>query len=102
MPSEFHTLEAKDGSTFARTDRVIIATATVANAAGGSAGASVTVSFATAFSDLPASYSVFFDAGQDAVAFATSKTGTGFSATLNPRLATNTLAAGNLTAFVVA
>lgn len=102
MPFDIHTLEAPDGgANFANQDRVILATATLANGAGGSAGASVTVSFATQFVNLPASYAVLFDLGQDAIAFATSKTSTGFSVTVNPRLAANTLAAGNVTAIVI-
>jgi hypothetical protein len=68
----------------------------VANAAGSGAGASVTV--AIVFSPvLPTSdYNIQVTPDQDAVAFVDSatKTTAGFTLTLNPRLAANTLGAG--------
>lgn len=68
----------------------------VATAAGSGAGASVTL--AVVFkAPIPASvtsYNVHVTPNQDAVPFVTSKTNAGFTLTLNPRLAANTLAAG--------
>lgn len=102
MPLDIHTFEAPDGgANFANQDRVILATATVANSSGG-AGATVSVTgFQSLFTNLPASYAVLFDCGQDVVAFATSKTSTGFTVSVNPRLAANSVASGNVTAIVV-
>lgn len=74
--------------------------AAVANAAGGSAGASVTT--AVAFSELPANYSVHVTPNQDATAYVTGKTNSGFNVVLTPRLAANTLAAGTFDVIVVA
>ncbi len=101
MPLDQHTIEVPDGASPANTDRTIIGSVpNVANIAGGSAGASVTV--AVAMANLPANYSVLVNPGQDATWFVGSKTSSGFTVTLNPRLATNTLAAGTIDVVVVA
>jgi hypothetical protein len=83
-----------DGSAAAYTDRLIIGTLIgVANVAGSGAGASVStvVTFAE---PLPASFGVSLGMHQDAVGYITTITTFGFTVVLNPRLASNTLAAG--------
>lgn len=73
----------------------------VANLIGGGAGAAVVT--AVAFSEpLPAAYQVIVSVGQDATAFVSAKTATGFNVTLEPRLAANTLAAGTFDVLVIA
>ncbi|MCG5072269.1 hypothetical protein [Paraburkholderia tagetis] len=91
-----HTLDVAPGSNpLAQPDRVLIALLEgVATAAGGSAGAAVVTAIAGL--QLPASYAVQVTPNQDATAFVSGKTNTGFNVTLNPRLAANTLAAGTV------
>jgi len=76
--------------------RVTMALNDVATAAGGGAGASVTLSviFNQPIPASVTSYNVQVTPNQDAVAFVTSKTNAGFTLTLNPRLASNTLSSG--------
>lgn len=82
-------------------DRLVVGfKAGVANVAGSGAGASVTT--AVTFTDLPAKYSVVVTPSQDAVAYVTSKTNSGFNVVLNPRLAANTLAIGTFDVTVFA
>ncbi len=103
MPIPSYITERPDGSAFAGADRVIMGLQTqVANAACGSAGAAVTVAVTFGY-ELPANYAVFVNPGQDATWFVvnSSKTATGFTVTLEPRLATNTLAAGAIDVLVV-
>lgn len=66
----------------------------VANVAGSGAGAAVStvVTFAE---PLPDTFTVLVQPGQDATWFISNKTVFGFTVTLNPRLAANTLAAGS-------
>ncbi len=102
MAFEQHTIERTPGSNRpALQDRCIIGVlVAVANGAGGGAGQSVTT--AVAGLRLPAAYDVIVTPNQDAVAYVTSKTLTGFSVVLNPRLAANTLAAGTFDVLIVA
>ncbi|MDR9052074.1 hypothetical protein [Burkholderia multivorans] len=97
MGLPLHTVDvAPGGFGFANKDRIIAASAFgVANAAGGSAGAAVTVPV-TGLSGLPANYGVMVNPGQDATWYVSAKTATGFTITLTPRLAANTLAAGSI------
>ena len=103
MAFELHTVEVPTGGYgFAQKDRIVHAAAFgVANAAGGGAGQSVTVTV-SGLSGLPANYGVLVNPGQDATWFVSSKTSTGFTITLNPRLAANTLASGTVDWFLVA
>jgi hypothetical protein len=96
-----HIVAGLDGSNFNWTDRVILGTLQVTTAAGGGAGASVTtpVTFAE---ELPSTYEVFLQPGQDAVAYVSGKTNAGFNIVQNPRLAANTLAAGTVDVLLVA
>lgn len=88
-----HSVETPAGSQPEQQDRVILGMLhDVANGAGGGAGQAVVVNVAMA--GLPPNYSVQVTPNQDAVAYVTAKTSAGFTVTLNPRLATNTLAAG--------
>ncbi len=97
-----HTIERPIGDMPARYDRTILGVQEgVANAAGGSAGAAVTVAVSFG-NELPPSYVVVVNPGQDATWYVSAKTSNGFSVTLTPRLATNTLAAGTFDVLVVA
>jgi len=103
MPQEIHTIEMPDGSLQNRSDRLIVGLQTqVANGAGGGAGLSVTVAVTFGY-QLPKEYAVFVNPGQDATWYVAdnSKTATGFTVTLEPRLAANTLAAGAIDVMVV-
>ena len=95
MSLPIHTLDVPNGGNgYARKDRIFKAAAFgVVNAAGSGAGASVSINI-TGLSGLPSNYAVTVNPGQDATWFVSNKTSTGFTITLNPRLATNTLAAG--------
>jgi hypothetical protein len=68
----------------------------IANAAGGSAGASVAVSVLAQESVLPPSgqYAVSVQLSQDATYYVTGQSFAGFTVNIQPRLAANTLAAG--------
>lgn len=102
MPLDMNVVEVPTGSDVNRTDRKIIAhKAAVANVVGASAGASV-ATVVSGFTELPASYAVVVTPNQDAVAYVTAKSNTGFTVTLNPRLAANTLAAGTFDVVVLA
>lgn len=101
MPIQNHTTEHFDGSAPLRLDRNLRAVKVgITNGAGGGAGAAVTV--AVAFTGLPAAYGVLVAPNQDATAFVSSKTATGFNVTLTPRLAASTLASGTFDVFVYA
>ncbi|MBN3757213.1 hypothetical protein G3N95_30025 [Paraburkholderia sp. Tr-20389] len=73
----------------------------VANAAGGGAGTAVTV-VVSGLKGLPSNFGVLVNPGQDATWFVASKTSTGFTITLTPRLAANTLASGTVDWFLFA
>ena len=96
MGLDIHTIDVVPGSNpTAQPDRVLFALLEgVATVAGGSAGAAVVTAIAGL--QLPASYAVQVTPNQDATAFVSGKTNTGFNVTLNPRLAANTLAAGTV------
>ncbi|CAJ0698779.1 hypothetical protein [Ralstonia holmesii] len=96
MSLPVHTIDVAPGSNpLAQQDRVLVALLEgVATAAGSGAGASVTTPISGL--QLPASYAVQVTPNQDAVAYVTSKTATGFNVVLNPRLAASTLAAGTV------
>jgi hypothetical protein len=98
---DIHAIEFLNGGVPSNPDRLKAAILTVANAAGSGAGAAVTV--AVAFAEpMPAAYQVFCDAGQDVVCYASAKTVNGFTLNINPRLAANTVAAGNVNLLVLA
>ena len=97
-----HRLSQLDGSAAAFSDKLIIGTLIgVANVVGSGNGASVStvVSFAE---PLPPSFGAIISPHQDAVGFITSITTSGFTVVLNPRLATNTLAAGTFDVLIYA
>jgi hypothetical protein len=104
MPLDFHTVEIVDGSKPTnRTDRMMLAfLPQVANAAGGSAGAAVTVAIGGLV--LPASYSVQVTPGSGVVAsvLQSSKTNGGFSVVLTPLSNSLTVAAGAIDIMVYA
>lgn len=97
MPFDIHTTEVPDGGAgFSRKDRILMASAVgVANAAGGGAGAAVTV-VVSGLKGLPANYGVLVNPGQDATWWVDTKTTSGFTIHLLPRLAANTLASGTI------
>ena len=93
MSKDLHTLDVLVGSIIAKQDRIVLGLQqNVANSIGAGAGLAVVV--AVAFSGLPTNYCVVVDPGQDATAYITGKTASGFNVNLLPRLAANTLAAG--------
>jgi hypothetical protein len=98
---QVHDIEMPDGAGPQRPDRFLIGSLLAqATAAGGGAGQPVTLNV-TGLS-LPSSYGVQVTPDQDAVCFVTAKTNSGFTVTLNPRLAANTLAAGHVDIFIFA
>lgn len=102
MALQQHTIERPDGGSVALLDRVIVGQINGhTNAAGGSAGAAV-VTPVSVGNELPDNYSVVVNPGQDATWYVSGKTNSGFNVTLNPRLATNTLAAGTFDVVIVA
>ena len=98
-----HTLKMPDGAgPSAEAGALMVGMQlSVANAVGGGAGQAVTVAV-TGLKNLPAKYGVMVSPGQDATWFVSSKTSTGFTVTLNPRLAANTLAAGTIDLLIFA
>lgn len=106
MSYDLHTVSIIPGCTPQRLDRVRLGFFPgVATPAGGGAGQSVSVTVnATLFPglSLPSTYNVHVTPNQDAVPFVTNKTASGFTVTLNPRLAANTLAAGTIDIEVLA
>lgn len=103
MPFPLHIVEVADGSNNLWSDRLIVGVQNgLASAAGGSAGAAVTVT--VAFADLPAVYGVHvgINNADAATAVVSNKTSTGFTVTLAPAVATVTLAAGTIDVLVVA
>jgi len=102
MARNIHTIAVPDGAVPQLEDRVVVgALANVANGAGSGAGAALAVPL-TGFDDLPANYAVLVNPGQDATWYVSAKSATGFTVTLTPRLAANTLAAGSFDVVVVA
>lgn len=96
-----HTVNTPSDSDSPLSDQMIVSRFNVANVIGGGAGLAVvtTVTFAE---PIPLPYHVSVTPDQDAVAFVTAKTAAGFTLTLNPRLAANTLAVGSNEVIVVA
>jgi len=100
--NNFHTVGVLDGSNISNDDRVTLGIQkAVANVIGGGAGLSVTTTV-TFSKELPANYAVAVTPNQDATAYVTNRTSTGFDVVLSPRLAANTLAAGAFDVLVVA
>lgn len=81
-------------------DRIVLLRKAVANAAGGSAGAAVTI--VVTGLQLPAAYSVLVTPSQDSTWWISGKTRAGFTINLAPRLAASTLAASTIDYLVVA
>jgi len=102
MAFDVHTVESPNGTNRnAWQDRKLIGQLiAVANLAGSGAGASVTTAISGL--QLPANYAVNVTPSQDAVCYVTSKTKTGFSVVMNPRLAANQLAAGTFDVTIIA
>jgi hypothetical protein len=96
MPIDMHTIEIVDGSTpLNRTDRLQLAhLPQVANAAGGSAGATVTVVIGSLV--LPSVYAVHVTPGSGVIAsvLQNSKSNSGFSIVLTPLSSSATVPAG--------
>jgi len=91
-----------DGSTAAFTDRELLGVQFgISNPAGASAGASVSV-VVTFAEPLPSlGFGVWIGHHQDATAFVTNETLDGFTVTLSPRLASETLAAGTFDVMIL-
>lgn len=90
-------------SSFVQADQVMLGLqGQVPHGAGGGAGQAVTIAVTFATGELPATYSVFANASQDATAYVSSKTSSGFNVTITPRLAATTLGSGTVDLLVVA
>jgi len=102
MAQDLHTISVSDASDpLAQADRLLVVLKkAVANVAGGSAGASVTV--AVTGLRLPAKFTVFVTPDQDATHWISGRSAAGFTVNLSPRLAASTLAAGTLDILVLA
>ena len=101
MGQDVHTVEVPNGFVpLNNPDRVLLGRLSVAIVAGAAASDSV-VTNVTGL-DLPPSYAAFALPEQDAVAFVTAKTNSGFTLTVNPRLATETVASGNVDVLIFA
>jgi cytoskeletal protein RodZ len=101
MSFDLHTVEVPDGFLTSQPDRILIGNLpNQANAAGGSAGAAVTVPFTGLH--LPANYSVQAEASQACWLSVTNKTQTGFNVVLTPTSGTATIAAGTIDVTVIA
>lgn len=95
-----HSIAILPPSIPSQLDRLVVGfLPNVANVIGSAAGASVTT--AVALKDLPAKYSVIVTPSQDAVAYVSAKTTSGFNVVLSPRLAANTLAVGTFDVIVI-
>ena len=106
MSVDLHTVTVVPGMAPALNDRFRVGVLKdVPTVIGSGAGAAVTLTVnATLIPGLklPPKYSVFATANQDAVINVTGKTAAGFTVTLLPRLAANTLAVGTVDLLVVA
>lgn len=100
MALEQHTVSVPTGANPARTDRTLIGSVPNVPNAAGAAGA--TVSTAVAMSGLPSAYSVQVTPGQEAYAWVTNKTSSGFTVNLAPISSSASIAAGTFDAVVVA
>jgi hypothetical protein len=93
MPFDMHTVEVPDGSNINDYSKVILGSQLgIANAAGGTAGASVTT--AVTFGGLPPTYMVHVTPSQACFVSVTNKTAFGFNVVLTPTGSGVTLAAG--------
>ena len=105
MSLELHTISLVPGTVPARKDVLRVGFfPDVPTVIGSGAGAAVTLTVnATLFPglSLPAKYNVHVQPNQDATAYVTAKSGAGFTVTLLPRLAANTLAVGTVDLTIV-
>jgi hypothetical protein len=102
MGLDIHTIAVPGGMMgYANSDRVILGLETVAYSAGTAAGDSVTVDV-TFTEPLPTTFQVFFAPQADVTAYASSPTAMGFTLNIQPRLATETIAAGSIGLLIVA
>src|ERR1039457_7087655 len=96
-----HTLKRIDGSAAALSDQVVIGVLPqVSNTAGVGAGNSVST-VVTFSKELPANYGVFITTNQNADAYVTSRTATGFTVVLSPNIASVQLSAGAFDVLIV-
>lgn len=104
MALEIHTITVPDfASNFARTDRVFMGLLPIAYSVGSGAGSVVTAAVTFGGSPMPTGYTVFFgNVPTDVTTFVTSPTSNGFTLNVEPRTAALTVAAGTLTALIVA
>lgn len=101
MGQPVHTVSVANASVpLANPDRLHLLMLSIATSVGGAAGAAVVVNITG--QELPPDYRAFANPDQDAVARISNKTVTGFTLTLLPRLATNTLAVGKTDVLIVA
>jgi hypothetical protein len=103
MPLHLHEIQIPDGADAPNElDRLTIGFKfAVPNLIGGGAGQTVTVVVTGMQLPPAAKYTVLVQPNQDATWFVSAKTTTGFTITLTPRLAANTLAAGTIDIVII-
>lgn len=97
-----HSVSVVAGAPLPSNDRAHLGILPIANAAGSGAGAAVVTNVTMAGLPGKGIYAVLVNPGQDATWFVTNKTNLGFTVTLNPRLAANTLSVGTFDVAIVA
>lgn len=101
MAKDLHTVSLVPGTNITNEDRLTVgAIPQRSHAAGGSAGAAVTI--AVTGLELPPTYAVQCTPSQDATCWVTARTATGFTVNVAPRLAASTLAAGTVDIIILA
>jgi len=100
MAFELHTVEVPNGlDGFSRSDRAILGLVSIPYGAGAAAASvTATVTFAE---PLQTPFDVFFSASADVTAYVTAQTPLSFTVSVQPRVATNALAAGTIGALIV-
>jgi hypothetical protein len=103
MGIPLHVLDIVGGTPSTQNDRLsVVAQANLPNPVGSGAGVVVSVPVVFAEKMPTANYAAFVEANQDATTWASAKTTSGFTANIQPRLATVTLAAGTFDILILA
>lgn len=104
MGIPFHSIDAVDGfNEFAFVDRAEVGINLAVSYPSGAAGVTVTQTVAIpASANMPTNYFVSVELGFDGTWFITSKSATGFTLNVSPRLAANSVAAGTANIMIVA
>ena len=103
MGIPLHVVDMIGSTPSGQNDRLTaVVQANIANGAGGGAGVVVSVPVTFAEKMPTANYVAFVEANQDATTWASAKTTAGFTANIQPRLASQTLAAGSFDILIIA